>query len=69
MYSDEFKRQLPDVDPAETQDWIDSFDQVIDQQGMERARLGRAFLRVGSFSGRLPSVTAMIWPSEACSSR
>jgi pyruvate dehydrogenase E1 component len=38
MYSDEFKRQLPDVDPAETQDWIDSFDQVIDQEGMERAR-------------------------------
>ena len=38
MYSDEFKHQLPDVDPAETQDWIDSFDQVIDQEGMERAR-------------------------------
>jgi pyruvate dehydrogenase E1 component len=38
MYSDEFKQQLPDVDPSETQDWIDSFDQLLDQQGAERAR-------------------------------
>jgi pyruvate dehydrogenase E1 component len=38
MYSDEFKQHLPDVDPAETQDWIESFDQVIDQEGVERAR-------------------------------
>ncbi len=38
MDSDDFKQQLPDVDPGETQDWIDSFDQVIDQAGLERAR-------------------------------
>ena len=38
MYSDEFKHQLPDIDPAETQDWIDSLDQVVDQEGEERAR-------------------------------
>ena len=38
MYSDEFKQQLPDVDPSETQDWIESFDQVLDQEGPERAR-------------------------------
>ena len=38
MYSDDFKQQLPDIDPAETQDWIDSFDQVIDEGGLDRAR-------------------------------
>ena len=38
MYSDEFKQQLPDVDPTETQDWIDSFDQIVDQEGPDRAR-------------------------------
>ena len=38
MYSDDFKQQLPDVDPSETQDWIDSFDQLLDQEGAERAR-------------------------------
>ncbi len=38
MYSDEFKQQLPDVDPSETQDWIESFDQVLDDEGPERAR-------------------------------
>ena len=38
MYSDEFKQQLPDVDPSETQDWIESFDQVLDEEGPERAR-------------------------------
>jgi pyruvate dehydrogenase E1 component len=38
MYSDEFKQQLPDIDPSETQDWIDSFDALLDQEGAERAR-------------------------------
>ena len=38
MYSDDFKQQLPDLDPSETQDWIDSFDQLVDQEGPERAR-------------------------------
>jgi pyruvate dehydrogenase E1 component len=38
MYSDDFKQQLPDLDPSETQDWIDSFDQLLDQEGAERAR-------------------------------
>ncbi len=38
MYSDEFKHQLPDIDPAETDEWIDSFDQVVDQEGENRAR-------------------------------
>src|SRR5512140_2942912 len=38
MYSDEFKHQLPDVDPDETGDWITSFDDLVDQEGVDRAR-------------------------------
>ncbi|MCW2755928.1 MAG: pyruvate dehydrogenase [Marmoricola sp.] len=30
--------QLPDIDPDETTDWIDSFDALIDDRGRERAR-------------------------------
>lgn len=35
---DQFKQQLPDVDPTETQEWLDSLDAVVDQAGRERAR-------------------------------
>jgi pyruvate dehydrogenase E1 component len=38
MYFDQFKQQLPDIDPAETQDWLDSLDQIHSQEGDERAR-------------------------------
>ncbi|MGZ6340666.1 MAG: pyruvate dehydrogenase (acetyl-transferring), homodimeric type, partial [Candidatus Limnocylindrales bacterium] len=38
MHFDEFKHQLPDIDPAETQDWVDSLDQVLEAEGPERAR-------------------------------
>jgi len=38
MYSDEFKHQLPDIDPGETADWIASFDDLVDQEGADRAR-------------------------------
>ncbi|MFL6172297.1 MAG: pyruvate dehydrogenase (acetyl-transferring), homodimeric type [Marmoricola sp.] len=30
--------QLPDIDPDETEDWLDSFDALIDDRGRERAR-------------------------------
>ncbi|GAB4002907.1 pyruvate dehydrogenase (acetyl-transferring), homodimeric type [Nocardioides ultimimeridianus] len=30
--------QLPDIDPDETQDWIASFDSLVDERGRERAR-------------------------------
>src|SRR6202167_4169122 len=30
--------QLPDIDPEETAEWIDSFDAVVDAQGRPRAR-------------------------------
>jgi pyruvate dehydrogenase E1 component len=35
---DQFKQQLPDIDPAETQEWIDSLDAVVDGSGTDRAR-------------------------------
>jgi pyruvate dehydrogenase E1 component len=35
---DEFKHQLPDIDPEETADWLASFDQVVAQGGESRAR-------------------------------
>jgi len=35
---DQFKQQLPDADPAETQEWLDSLDAVVEQGGRERAR-------------------------------
>ena len=38
MYFDEFKHQLPDIDPTETQEWLDSLDQVVADEGETRAR-------------------------------
>jgi pyruvate dehydrogenase E1 component len=35
---DQFKQQLPDIDPVETQEWLDSLDAVVDQAGADRAR-------------------------------
>src|SRR5436309_1660438 len=38
MIIDGFVHQLPDVDPEETSEWVDSFDAVIDAQGKNRGR-------------------------------
>src|SRR6478672_6631205 len=38
MYFDEFKHQLPDIDPDETDDWMASLDQVVAEEGEARAR-------------------------------
>jgi pyruvate dehydrogenase E1 component len=38
VISDGLPSQIPDVDPAETQEWIDSLDGVIDSAGPRRAR-------------------------------
>jgi pyruvate dehydrogenase E1 component len=38
MYFDEFKHQLPDIDPEETEDWLSSLDEVVAQEGEMRAR-------------------------------
>ena len=38
MYLDEFKQQLPDIDSAETEDWLTSLDEVVRDEGENRAR-------------------------------
>src|SRR5215469_11224930 len=35
---DGFSHQLPDIDPEETSEWIDSFDAIVDARGRTRAR-------------------------------
>ena len=35
VYLDEFKQQLPDIDPAETGEWMESLDQVVEEEGEE----------------------------------
>ncbi|MBV9660281.1 MAG: pyruvate dehydrogenase (acetyl-transferring), homodimeric type [Acidimicrobiales bacterium] len=38
MIFDGFSHQLPDIDPEETSEWIDSFDAIVDSRGKTRAR-------------------------------
>ncbi len=38
MIFDGFSHQLPDTDPVETSEWLDSFDAVVDTHGRSRAR-------------------------------
>jgi pyruvate dehydrogenase E1 component len=38
MMIDGFVHQLPDTDPTETQEWLDSLDAVVDEHGTPRAR-------------------------------
>ncbi|HDL49384.1 MAG TPA: hypothetical protein ENH33_05430, partial [Actinobacteria bacterium] len=47
MNIDRFVQQLPDTDPTETQEWLDSLDQLIAVEGKTRARylLSRMLLR------------------------
>ncbi len=35
---DQFKQQLPDIDPVETQEWLESLDALVEAAGPERAR-------------------------------
>lgn len=45
-----------DSDPEETAEWVESFDQLVDVRGSERARevLGRLLARAGGRSVGLP---------------
>ena len=36
MYFDEFKHQLPDIDPEETSEWLASFDQLVERRAGAR---------------------------------
>src|SRR5439155_7140361 len=38
MIFDGFSHQVPDIDPEETREWVDSFDAVVDAHGRTRAR-------------------------------
>ena len=38
MLFDGISHQIPDIDPAETDEWLDSFDAVVDVHGRTRAR-------------------------------
>ncbi|MEA2686792.1 MAG: pyruvate dehydrogenase component, partial [Actinomycetota bacterium] len=38
MIFDGFSAQLPDIDPQETSEWVDSLDAVVDVRGKTRAR-------------------------------
>ena len=60
MYFDEFKHQLPDIDEAETQDWLDSLDQVVDLEGENRARflMFKLLKRARQRHVGLPSLTS-----------
>ena len=59
MYFDEFKHQLPDIDPQETADWIDSFDSLVEQGGENRARfvLYKLLKRARQLQVGLPPLT------------
>ncbi|MEK6620077.1 MAG: pyruvate dehydrogenase (acetyl-transferring), homodimeric type, partial [Chloroflexota bacterium] len=56
---DEFKRQLPDLDPEETQEWIDSLDALVGAGGRDRARfvLYKLLKRARQLQVGLPPLT------------
>ena len=58
QYGD-FKRQLPDRDPAETEDWVDSLDSIAQNEGADRAQfiLYRLLKRARQLNIGLPPLT------------
>ena len=56
---DQFKQQLPDIDPVETQEWIDSLDALVQAAGPERARfiVFRLLKRARQLQVGLPPLT------------
>ncbi len=59
MYFDEFKHQLPDIDPQETGEWLESLDQVVAEEGENRARflMFKLLKRARQLHVGLPSLT------------
>ncbi len=57
---DYFSRQLPDIDPAETTEWIDSLDAVVSAQGQSRARyiVGKLLERANELNVGVPPTTS-----------
>ena len=60
MFVDGFVHQLPDTDPDETTEWLDSLDAVIDGRGKARARylLARLMARANEHGVGVPSMTS-----------
>ncbi len=56
---DQFKQQLPDIDPVETQEWLDSLDSVVEEAGRDRARfiIYKLLKRARQLQVGLPSLT------------
>ena len=63
---DEFKHQLPDIDPAETQEWVDSLDALVDAGGPERARFVLYKLLKRARSGPDPLTSASSDSIHSC---
>jgi len=56
---DQFKQQLPDIDPVETQEWLESLDGVVEAAGTDRARylIYKLLKRARQLQVGLPSLT------------
>jgi len=56
---DQFKQQLPDIDPVETQEWLDSLDGIVEAVGPDRARfiIYKLLKRARQLQVGLPSLT------------
>ncbi len=56
---DQFKQQLPDIDPVETQEWVDSLDGVVEAAGPDRARfiIYKLLKRARQLQVGLPTLT------------
>jgi pyruvate dehydrogenase E1 component len=57
---DGYSHQLPDIDPAETREWVDSLDSVVDQRGRPRARfvLARLMARARELQVGVPAMVS-----------
>src|ERR671915_1982263 len=60
MIIDGFVHQVPDIDPEETQEWVDSFDAVVDARGKARARylVSRLLERARELQVGLPAMVS-----------
>ena len=56
---DQFKQQLPDIDPVETQEWIESLDALVEAAGPDRARfiIFKLLKRARQLQVGLPTLT------------
>ncbi len=60
MIFDGFARQLPDTDPSETQEWLDSLDAIVDAHGKTRAQtlINKLLARARELQIGLPALTS-----------